>query len=274
MAYSMKITGISSLLLILSSPLFAAPLPSSPPPTRAVLEFRFNEPHGDAVSSGLSATRLQLMNSRSEIADLRCPGVSGKAGDLAFDNSKSTGMGSGGLGGSAVGLFSSAGSHALDLKSFTIQGWVQAAGAIANGARIVDFSSNGQGICLCGSLDAGVLQIYVNGANANSASPAYGKFGEWMFFAVSYDSASGEASFYIGSADEPVKAVTSRSLKAGEVILPNEEKLCVGNTLQGIRPFAGKIDDLRLFGSESDGSGALDVSELEHIRQLDLSNNP
>jgi hypothetical protein len=38
------------------------------------------------------------------------------------------------------------------------------------------------------------------------------------------------------------------------------------------RPFDGLLDNLRLFGSATDGSGVLNTAELESFRQADVQN--
>jgi hypothetical protein len=60
------------------------------------------------------------------------------------------------------------------------------------------------------------------------------------------------------------------NLDAGQI--SDSIALIVGNSGGNDRPFKGYIDDIRFFGNSNDGSGALDVTRLEALRQADIAN--
>ena len=142
------------------------------------------------------------------------------------------------------------------------------------GARILDTLRGGAGLSICGSDDEGVLQIYINEGTTTSGKSAYAATDAWIFFAVTYNSEEKQAIFYIGSPDDEVRVVNTRTLEGGELVLDTDQNLGVGNVAEGIRPFAGEIDNLRIFGSDKGRAGALDLASLESIRKRDLQNKP
>jgi hypothetical protein len=99
----------------------------------------------------------------------------------------------------------------------------------------------------------------------------------WAFFAVTFDGTitTDNISFYAGSGDEAIGAaslINRVSFNFGE-IFNDTSKLSVGNNADdGVRPFDGFLDNLRIFGSKSDASGVLTLPELEYIRTQDLAN--
>src|SRR5215217_7435617 len=63
-----------------------------------IVEYRFNGTGTSAASTGNDTTSVNFFDGTNSPANLYGPagsGVSGQAGDLAFDNRASTGMGSG-----------------------------------------------------------------------------------------------------------------------------------------------------------------------------------
>src|SRR3972149_6706950 len=97
----------------------------------AILEYKFNETGSTAPSTGSNATVLILKDSSGAATDLHSAdslGVSGLAGDRAFDNTASTSMGGSG------GMAEQADLAAIDtLTSFTLQGWFKTDGSNAIG---------------------------------------------------------------------------------------------------------------------------------------------
>jgi hypothetical protein len=187
-----------------------------------------------------------------------------------------------------------------NLKSFTITGWTicwepkegpsdKLAGA---GNRILSwfnsFKAN-EGVELVlrsdGSLQLGIgewaeasaarskpAQIPVYDAKAtNAGSEAYEK---WRFFAVTYDSglAKDHVRFYVGSQNQDPKLVNAADYNRGPSGAKISPQLSIGNVPPMLRPMApersyrGILDEIRIYGSTLDGSGALPLEELIKIQ--------
>jgi hypothetical protein len=231
-----------------------------------ILQYTFNESGTSVASTGLNLTPLTFIDASGSAADLHSAdalGVSGLPGDRAFDNTASTGMGIGGVGGAALLPANSFGT----LSSFTFQCWFNASVTPGNAARLLEAGSF--------AVFAGETSIlYCNGLNARASTTAYGEANQWIFFAVTYDSTQTEnnVAFYYGTETTPVTQVGSYETLNGGPVADNQQ-VTVGNYNAGnYRPFQGYLDDLRLFGSASDSSGVLSQSQLETIRQQDINN--
>lgn len=185
-----------------------------------------------------------------------------------------------------------------NLKSFTITGWTicwetkegasdkQAGG----GNRILSWFNSmkvNEGVELVlrsdGSLQLGIGQWADQGARskpdqipvydskaANAGSEAYAK---WRFFAVTYDSglAKDHVKFYTAAQNADPKLVNAVDYNRGPSGLKISPTLTIGNLPPMIRPMApersyrGILDEIRIFGSTLDGSGALPLEELIKI---------
>jgi hypothetical protein len=194
-----------------------------------------------------------------------------------------------------------------NLKSFTITGFLNcrsdkespAGKDIPPGNRIVSWLNYGKdrdGVELVyrsgGSLQLGIGQ-WADASSAVSKSgkiavvdekakdPAQASRANWRFFAVTYDStaASGHVKFYF-SENPYVDAKLDVTVDydkgpTGAKIAPY---LTVGNLPAQARPmspdknFRGGIDELRIFGSTLDGSGALDLPHLIKIQNRPPAN--
>lgn len=253
-----------------------------------IAEYRFNGSGTSATSTGSDPTPVSFFDSTNMPASLYGPGVSGLSGDFAFDNRASTAMGTPGPGGHADQAADNAATDGL--KSFTIQGWFKTDGtqAIGRDAALINnlgtgggWSLRGQG--LTGSGNVGNLTLLVNSTEAYSGpgvnfSGPYNATQTWVFFAVSYDgtTSTNNVKFYQGSATIAVTLVATRSLAAGPAG-DDDNSLKVGNAAAtGVvtKPFDGLLDDVRLFGSATDGSGVLDQPQLESFRSGDAQNTP
>jgi hypothetical protein len=187
-----------------------------------------------------------------------------------------------------------------NLKSFTITGWTicwevkegpsdKQAGA---GNRILSWFNPGkvnEGVELVyrtdGSLQLGIgewaeasaarskpAQIPLYDAKAaNAGSEAYAK---WRFFAVTYDSglAKDHVKFYIAAQNEDPKLINAVDYNRGPSGAKISPVMTVGNLPPQIRPMApersyrGILDEIRIYGSTLDGSGALPLSELIKVQ--------
>jgi hypothetical protein len=234
-----------------------------------ILQYTFNETGTAAGSTGSNPTALTLTNASGVAADLHSAsalGVSGLPGDRAFDNTASTGMGGAGVGGTAfVNNYMSLPSQ---LDSFTFQCWYNTSSVPSQAARLFD---DGRISAFAGSA-GGWFNFDVNSEGV--ASPTvYTQTNQWVFFAVSYDStqSSNNVVFYQGSQTSPVSIVSVATLNAGAASMASHP-LGIGNYYaSNIRPLQGLMDDVRVFGSVSDASGALSQAQLETIRRQDVA---
>jgi len=187
-----------------------------------------------------------------------------------------------------------------NLKSFTITGWTicwetkegpsdKQAGA---GNRILSWLNPGkvsEGVELVfrsdGSLQLGIgewaeasaarskpAQIPLYDAKAtNAGTEAAAK---WRFFAVTYDSgaAKDHVKFYVASSNEDPKLINAVEYNRGPSGAKISPVMTIGNVPPQIRPMApersyrGILDEIRIYGSTLDGSGALPVEELIKIQ--------
>jgi hypothetical protein len=188
-----------------------------------------------------------------------------------------------------------------NLKSFTICGWVTCklekespADKLAPaGNRIVSWLNHGkEGVELIhraeGNLQLGINQ-WADGTGAVSSAKQIPIVDEkkltpenanqlaqanWRFFAVTYDStaASGHVKFYFGTRQADAKLDTECEYARGPAGAKISPTLTIGNTTLVTRPmapdrnFKGQIDEIRIFGSTSDGSGALPVAEIIKVQ--------
>ncbi|MFA6962133.1 MAG: PEP-CTERM sorting domain-containing protein [Opitutaceae bacterium] len=250
-----------------------------------LLEYTFNQTGTTVPSSGSVSAPLTFNNAGGAAADLHSSsggGVSGASGDLAFNNTASSGMGSTGTGGYTTSG-TSIGGDLGTLTSFTIQGWFRTADSnalLGSGAKIFNLfnASTTKGIDLAGLAD-GTLTLNVNGVSAQSpfTTGYYGK-DVWVFFAVTYDGTSSvnNVNFYYGTSSGSVTLITggTKSLNGGSMSVASTA-LGLGNLAgSNARPFDGSLDNVRLFGAQSGTSGVLTANQLEQYRLGDISNIP
>ncbi|MDR1279396.1 MAG: LamG domain-containing protein [Opitutaceae bacterium] len=256
-----------------------------------LLEFLFNEASGTTTTgttttgtgSGSTGTVATYQDSTGAAASLHSAdtfGVSGQAGDYAFDNTASTGMGSAGTGGR---VYAGNVATAQGLTSFTLQGWFYSDTQINGAARLLDDQSGGaQGFGLRADNNAGRLVLTVNSTSSAASAASYTQTNQWVFFAVTYDGSqtSSNVNFYIGTTTSGVSLVGTHTLNAGQSqanLLP----LVIGNSTGSNnasninnRPFDGYLDNIRVYGSVNDNTGVLGIAQLEAIRSSDVTPVP
>lgn len=266
MKYSTSLFALALLALLGNAA--PAATPGLPVANRVALELVFD----DAPRAGLALLRFD-----GSPADLLTPpggGVGANSRARAFDNRASAGMGGTnqkpGEGGRAQ---LAQGSELLkDARSFTIQGWYRSSAGLtpSNYARL--FSSSRVSLHFDNN-DGRGLALSINRGGILSNDAAFRHADRWVFFAVTYD-ATGETdnvAFYAGSQNDPVRLIARSSLAAGPVGAQNPRTpLVVGNTPEGNRPFAGLIDNVRLWTDSAGAGAALDLAALEQVRRLDL----
>lgn len=235
------------------------------------LGYMFNDASGPAAADGSASTGGSpfLNFNGSSMLGADGSGVSGLAGDRAFDNSSASTMG-------GVTSAGGRGQHSADfepidtLTSFTLQGWFRTDGStsIGNNATLFDNSNSAtSGFNLRGTgATAGALTLSVNNGSVIS-STSYGATQEWVYFAVTYDGTAVQPGpnvfFYQGSTSSSVTQVSSGTLIAGAV---NNDASVFGiggeNPFGSLNTFAfdGFLDNMRIWDE------VLDASALESVR--------
>jgi hypothetical protein len=152
------------------------------------------------------------------------------------------------------------------LSAFTVTGWYYVRGAQPLRSFVRLIGNLGEGGFELRNVDdtPGRLQLRVNGQSALAPQDRYTAVEQWVFFAVSYDSAAGQARFFIGDTGTAVEQIGGAVALAGGPLAAGK-RLTVGNTAEGgQRSFCGNFDNLRLFTS------TLDAAQLETLRGRDL----
>jgi Concanavalin A-like lectin/glucanases superfamily len=236
-----------------------------------ILRYDFNETGTQAAASGSAAVAgapvLNITGSGAARGGAGS-GVSGAAGDRAFDNTLSSGI-------FGAGRAEHAGDFdPIDgLSSFTLTGWYRlptGAEKIGRQASLIEninyqaSSSTQGGFGLTGSAvaDSGGLRLRVNEVAGVESDPGtYADVGVWVNFAVTYDGAT--VNFYKGLVDQPITLVDTASYARGAVAAENE-RLILGVSAGGssltFNPLQGLIDEVAIFGQ------VLNPTQLEAIR--------
>jgi hypothetical protein len=269
-------------------------------PPALIVELAFNEKAGNSTANSGSSSAVQAAASvtptNPQWTEHGAPNGGGSAVDF-----------SAGAGAFAVDLGAGAGlEHLKNLKSFTICGWIILKSAVegpsdrlaGGGNRVVSWlQPKGDGVELVvrtdGSLQLGVGQ-WADGTPARSAPKQIPLLDEttnniwgavwqaYRFFAVTYDStvATGQVKFYFGSRSQDAALVTTVDYIRGPVGPRISPQLSVGNLPPAMRPlapersFRGILDELRIYGSPFDGSGALAPEQLVRIQNRVVAEAP
>lgn len=243
-----------------------------------ILEYTFNDnPTGSTATNTGSASGndLTMKNSGGVATNLHSAnmlGVSGLAGDYAFDNTASTGMGSSFVGGYAA---TSSTSALASSKSITVTGWFKTAGTtmFSDRAYLLSYGT----FSLYGdSVRPGAIQTSINtGGGPTSVTAGYSATESWVFFALTYDGTltTSNALFYVGTTSSAVSLVSTRDANQG-ALAATSSILSLGNVTSANRVFDGYLDNFRVFASTTDDSGVLNMANLEAIRANDVSPIP
>ncbi len=249
--------------------------------------FNFDEGTGSSIAntgtlggSGTLTTTWPAWSTRAPINGTNALDFGNTSGDYGADFNQTNGLKS--------------------LTSFTISGWVNAVGtpvAGTGGNRIVSWVPSGvaSGVDLAvrsdGSLGLGVNQwndgdayVDANGvsrpAGVGSSGgkitvAADGSFNNWRFFAVTYDATvnTNNVKFYFGSNAATATLDQAITYNAGNVGANISSQLTIGNMVHSVRSnpassrmFQGLIDQIHIYTSTTDGSGAKTPAELATIQ--------
>jgi len=249
--------------------------------TRPIVELRFNEGRGQVTANTGSSARAHATAALTDKQLAWTTNTPPGGGPSALDFGVTSAA-------RAVELTGEVVSALKGLKSFTLTGWVNCRSTQtgSGGNRIVTvINHGGDGFDLV-MLDDGRLQLGVNEwpdgspaksspgqvpANANASSA------NWRFFAVTYDAARapGEVKFYFGRADRGATLDTTVAYNRGPVG-DDLGPLAVGHFNSRTRAdhtdrmFRGLIDDIRVHGSQLDGTGALTREQIQAVVVAEL----
>ena len=237
-----------------------------------VMEYQFNDAGQTTAGVGELPLSLEFQDQDGNPTDWHSAaggGVSGLPEDLAFDNTASTGMGSGNSGGRAI-----AENLPFEFPTFssvTIAGWYRAQiDTITDYARLWWWTHTHQLFAR-----NSYLRFMAGDTTIVNSDAVYTEIDEWVFFAVTYDGTRDidNVQFWKGTKTIPAAVVTTRTLAKGPLNLPNAE-VSIGNNpafSTPTQPCDAWLDNFRLFaGPGSDG--VLSQEQLEALRLGDLAN--
>ncbi len=261
-----KLTAGFAVGLILSA------LPAS---ATLLLDYNFNPDSSTQTSSGSLSDPITYQGAGAVGAD--GSGVSGLAGDRAFDNSAADGMGGNATTG-YTGVAGNATTSIGSLSSLTLTGWFKADEVIGNGAYILnteEFKLRAYDVAFPST--TGVLQLTIGGVaspRSTTVNSDYTNVGSWVFFAVVWDGAN--ISFYDGTTANEVAQLGTTQAYAPTMGTVEDDYLYVGNITDAAsitnpgfaRVFDGQLDNIRVYDE------ALNLSSLQTIRANDMANVP
>ncbi len=234
-----------------------------------ILFYNFNNGTGTTAAStgsaNISAVMYNSSNAQTNLYTASGTGVTGLAGDYAF-NSNATGMGYAGSGGYlSVSNISAGAINGLD--SFTLTGWfnTESSTEINNSARLFDFTSGNNGFLLDASA-AGTLSLNVDGTSVG-ASSSFSATNSWVFFAATYDgtSSTNNVNFYEGTLTSKPTLVGTASASTGAMAIAPTGAFQIGGNSGDVRSFQGDLDDMGVYGSGNNSSGALTLGAVDAL---------
>lgn len=249
-----------SLLLSVATLLFLGAIRSHA--TDPLLEYKFNAHEDEMVeSSGINPLALSLSG-----ATISPDGVSGKSGDSSLDNTNGDGADGKAISQQAFFLY--------PLKSFTLLGWIKDTQSQTDlQGRVFCWRSPKGGIDF--GMERNIFFLNIGGEDGGRALLPLGKkfpdlgSERWIFFAVVWNGEDGLVRFFLGTDKDNLEewASTSTDLKT---IGSGDTLLAIGNASGGTRPLCAKLDNIRFFVSDSDGSGALSEDLIKGYLAKDM----
>jgi hypothetical protein len=239
-----------------------------------LLSYDFNETGTQAFATGTAATAgapaLSITGSGAA-RGAAGSGVSGASGDRAFDNRSGSGIFDGGRAAHS-GDF-----QGIDaLTNLTLTGWYlipagsERIGRQASLIENINFQAGqpmngGFGLTGAAVANAGALRFRVNEVGGVESAPgSYSEVGQYVNFAVTYNSAAGVVNFYKGLVNSPVALVGSVAYNRG-AIADETQPLILGTSQGGssltFNGFQGLLDNVAIYGQ------VLSIGELEGLRQ-------
>jgi hypothetical protein len=257
----------------------AAPIP--------IVEYQFNSTTGGGTITPVSAGTVAAANATAPNLTMfgddgvtatnriGSVGPSGLAGDTALLAATAATS-------KSISKFSGDIAQLDNLKSYTMTFWIKGANISAASDRIALYG--GTDGSAAGSIEAeanagtptGNLNIKVS----NSAQATGGLYttNQWSFVAITYDGSNGAAAVnnllaYNGSTASFNTTPATFTNTTGTLPNPTIQQLLVGNrSSDSLRPLGYLLDDLTIYGSTTDSSGALSASDLQTVYANDLAN--
>jgi len=236
-----------------------------------ILEYLFNEDGSYAYSTGSDNTPL-VLKTNTGTADLHTEGgfgVSGSLNDRAFDNYSWYEPSSepGGL-----AMHEELNSIISELQSVTVQGWFKTDRAPAS--YVGKTGTHNEATLIRGPFmlvmvnNSNIILRFRVGNNGPTSLPCT-ILNEWVFFSITYDKTkpTNNINFYVGTKTQPVELVSTHT---SEINFRTDLIFGVGALNPGYGMFYGFLDNIRLYGSSTDGSGVLTAEDLELIRANDI----
>jgi hypothetical protein len=255
-----------------------------------IVEYQFNSTVGDGtvtpVSAGTVAASNATVPNLTMFGDdgitatnrIGSAGPSGFAGDTALLAATAKAS-------KSISKFVGDISQLDNLKSFTITFWMKGANISGASDRVVLYGGADGGNS--GSFEAesndaspmGGFNLKVSSSSqAVTGSNIYTK-NAWSFVAITYDGSAGAAATnnllaYSGTPTafnhSPTYSATNTT---GTLPNPTIQQLLVGNRSSDLaRPLGYLFDDLTIYGSKDDSSGALSASDLQGVYSNGLAN--
>lgn len=193
-------------------------------------------------------------------------GVTGQDGDYAYDLTGTAGMG--------VGSGKFAYTRYLDsidgLLSFTLTGWFKTDGGETMGEDVELFKTTKMKLT---AVNNGHLKLFVDSERDSdsvvSSKADWNAVNSWTHFAVSYDGtkSAGNVKFYKASINSPIVLSSIETLDMQSVNAGGPQRLYISSQS---RPVDGYLDNMRIFGSKIDSTGALSTAQLEEQVRFDF----
>jgi|GEM_PF-4381712 len=254
------------------------------------IEFKFE---GDLVNSGTAGGEGTFIHQRENDPAHNWvwanrpsfgTGLGGRP-NSGLDNTQVGGMGNYGQGVLREGGFFFPGTAIRGLESVTVAGWFKTPAETPwsneafmvgwpNGLHYNHQSGTGERLILnvpYGTPFTTRQQFSLN--NIVEGVTRYQQFTErWTFHAVTFDGTTGTMSFYYAFEDSA--GVVHNTTRTGMHEAPLRNigfDIAFLNNFDGTRPFKGRVDNIRIFGSNEDGSGALSRDALQALWAADLA---
>jgi len=250
-------------------PIFCAAMAHASP----LVEYQFNADSASQPSGGtLPNSSVTIQNPTAAIGAAGS-GVSGQAGDRAFDNTAATAMGSQSTS-NYKGIALNATTDFSSLSAMTLTGWFKANEVIGDGAVIVrtnQFSLRAYDAAVPST--TGVIQLNISGSNAPRSATTgtvFNSINTWVYFAVVWDGST--IKYYQGLTSQAASQLGSTSAFAPAMADPDAGlqigNISPANNSASARIFDGYLDDVRIYGT------ALSLPQVQAIQAADIANVP
>jgi hypothetical protein len=231
-----------------------------------LLNYNFNNVTGtsvtDASGDGRTGTLFGVASQGSSTSGLT--GVSDNSLNLTSATMAGATVGSGG--GVNAGAISS-------LQSFTLTLWFNKEVNAISGTRLMD-----DGTSLLAFTNNGNITFNSSGGTAvgnGTSNPALTNNNAWVFVAVTYDGslASSQIKLYSGTSASSAALIAQGNTSLTGIAFSSNLSFGARYATSD-RGFDGSLDNIRLYGEASGGSGALDLAAINAIRTANLTAIP